>query len=65
MDARKGSELMDSIVKAVTGAVAGAVLGWAASTMTTALTLVGRVAAIEAGQARIEAQLVQLLSRSK
>lgn len=55
--------MKESIIKALTGAVAGAVLGWAASTMTTALTLVGRVTAIEAGQARTEAMLVQLLSR--
>lgn len=55
--------MKEAIIKAVAGTVAGVVLGWAASTMTTALTLVGRVAAIEAGQARIEAALVQLMSR--
>lgn len=52
---------MDAIVKAVIGAVAGSVIGWAA----TALTLVGRVSAIEASQARIEQTMVQVLTAVK
>lgn len=52
---------MEALGKAVIGAVAGAVIGWAS----TALTLVGRVAAIEAGQARIEAQIVQVIKELK
>ncbi len=48
---------MDAVAKAVATAVVGVLMGWTAS----ALTLVGRVDAIEASQARIEAQLVRVL----
>ena len=43
--------------KAIAAAVAGAIIGWGAN----ALTLSGRVAAIERGQERIEAQLSRLI----
>lgn len=52
---------MESVGKAIIGAVAGSVIGWAA----TALTLVGRVSAIEAGQSRIEQTMVQVLTAVK
>lgn len=52
---------MESIGKALIGAVGGAVISWAA----TALTLVGRVSAIEASQARIEQTMVQVLTTLK
>lgn len=46
----------ETIIKAAAGALAGAVIGWAG----TALTLVGRVSAIEASQLRTEAQIAAI-----
>ena len=48
--------MSETLVKAAAGALAGAVIGWAG----TALTLVGRVSAIEASQLRTEAQLANI-----
>jgi hypothetical protein len=45
--------MMDTIHKAIAAAVAGALVGWTAS----ALTLTGRVTAIEQTLVRIEARL--------
>lgn len=44
---------MNDLTKAVAAVVAGGVIGWVAN----ALTLVGRVSAIEASLTRIEARL--------
>lgn len=52
------TKMQDTIIKGIAGAVAGALLTWTAS----ALTLTGRVAAIEASQARIESMVVQLVA---
>lgn len=49
--------MTEHVLKAGAAAVAGALIGWAAN----ALTLSGRVAAIERGQERIEAQLTRLI----
>lgn len=46
-------DLSHRIATAVATGLAGAVIGWAAN----ALTLVGRVSAVESGVARIEAHL--------
>ncbi|MFT7724133.1 MAG: hypothetical protein QM788_15095 [Roseateles sp.] len=51
--------MQDTIVKALAGAAAGAVIGWAG----TALTLTGRVAAIEASQARTEAAIERIAAK--
>lgn len=51
--------MTDNIVKAVAAAAAGAVVGWAG----TALTLTGRVAAIEASQARTEAAIERIAAK--
>lgn len=49
----------DAIIKAIGSAIVGGLLGWSAN----ALTLAGRVAAIEAGQTRLEAKVDRLLDR--
>lgn len=51
------SEHGQRIVQGLVGIGAGALIGWGAN----ALTLTGRVEAIEKGQARVESMLVQLL----
>lgn len=48
--------MTETIVKAAGTALAGAVIGWAG----TALTLVGRVSAIEASQVRTEAAIANI-----
>lgn len=50
--------ILETIIKAGAGAVAGAVVGWAA----TALTLTGRVDAVEKGLQRVESNLVTLIA---
>jgi hypothetical protein len=52
-------DISQRIVTAVATGLAGAVLGWSAN----ALTLAGRVSAIEAGMVRIEAHLDRLDGR--
>lgn len=52
--------MRDKAVQLVLSAVLGTGIGWAAN----ALTLTGRVAAIEAGQSRIEQQLAVLLTQA-
>lgn len=47
----------EAVLKVAVSALLGAGIGWAAN----ALTLAGRVDAIERGQARIEAQLDRLV----
>lgn len=51
------TEHAGKIAAAVVAGVAGAAIGWSAQ----ALTLSGRVAAIEASQARIEAMMHRLI----
>jgi hypothetical protein len=53
--------MTETILKASAAAVAGAVIGWCG----TALTLTGRVAAIEASQARTEAAIERLAQALK
>lgn len=53
--------MSEQLLKVVGGAVLGVVVGWGGS----ALTLSGRVAAIEASQARVEARLDQLIGSIK
>lgn len=53
--------MSEQISKVVAGTVLGIVVGWGGS----ALTLSGRVSAIEAGQARIEQRLDQLIRQEK
>ncbi|RZS56725.1 hypothetical protein [Sphaerotilus mobilis] len=55
------SDALHRLVMAVVTASAGAVIGWSAS----ALTLAGRVSAIEASMARIEAHLDRLDERQR
>jgi hypothetical protein len=50
---------MDNLVKAIAGAVAGAIAGAVMTWTATALTLTGRVTAIERSLERIEARLIQ------
>jgi len=50
---------MSDLVKAVAGVLAGGIVGWSAN----ALTLVGRVDAIEKSQARVEARVELLIQR--
>lgn len=52
-------ELQHRVLTAIATGLAGAVLGWSAN----ALTLAGRVSAIEAGMVRIEAHLDRLDGR--
>jgi hypothetical protein len=52
---------MDDIKAKIITAMVGAAMGW----LGTSLTLVGRVDALEAGQARIEATLIQVLREVK
>jgi len=49
---------MDNLIKAVAGAVAGAIAGAVMTWTATALTLTGRVTAIERSLERIEARLI-------
>lgn len=50
--------MIETIIKAGAGAIAGAVVGWAA----TALTLTGRVDAVERGLQRVESNVLQLIA---
>lgn len=49
----------DGLIKVIGSALAGVLLGWGAN----ALTVVGRVAALEVGQTRVEGKLDRLLDR--
>lgn len=51
----------EKLVGAAAAAVFGVVVGWAGS----ALTMTGRVSALEAGQNRIEGLLMQLVQQEK
>lgn len=51
--------MSETVLKAAAGALAGAVIGWAG----TALTLVGRVSAIEASQVRTEAAIAAIAAK--
>lgn len=51
--------MTETIAKAIATAAAGAVVGWAG----TALTLTGRVSAIEASQARTEAAIERIAAK--
>ena len=55
------TENMHKLLAAVAAGSIGFLTGWSAQ----ALTLTGRVQAIEAGQARIEARLDQLVRQEK
>lgn len=52
---------MNDLARAIASGLAGVAIGWAAQ----ALTLNGRVAALEAGMSRIESRLDQLLKAAK
>ncbi|KAI3416763.1 hypothetical protein GPALN_004244 [Globodera pallida] len=54
---RKGPAMHEKLLQAVVSGMAGAAIGWGAQ----ALTLTGRVSAIEQGQARIETMVQALL----
>lgn len=51
--------MSEALFKAISAALVGGMLGWSAN----ALTLTGRVTAIEAGQLRLEAKVDRLLDR--
>lgn len=54
-------DLHGHLAKAIAGLITGAVLGWSAS----ALTIAGRVSAVEGSLSRIEQRLDQLVTEDR
>lgn len=57
---RRSDRWASPIVRAVLVSVASAAAGWSGNAVTTSLTLVGRVAAVESGLARVEERAARI-----